>query len=132
MVRSNFFNAYTWQIEAAVVGAVLLAVIALSGGRWVEYLGAAAVFFTFMHAQVADRMAEQQAALPQPTVHCWRWAQRYFFIKEFLWFGYFFLLYAWSALAGVALFLLYPVWRRYYKAVLLDSITPKTGKDKAA
>ncbi|HEY8191595.1 MAG TPA: hypothetical protein VIG74_04155 [Alphaproteobacteria bacterium] len=114
--RSPFFNKYTWQIEAAVVGVSLLAVIALSGGRWVEYIGAAAVFFTFMHAQVTDRMAEQQAVLPQPTVQCWRWAQRYFFIKEVLWLVYFMLLHAWSALLGVGLFLLYPAWRKYYKA----------------
>lgn len=116
LIRSKFVNQYTWQIEAAVVGMSLLAVIVLSGGRWEEYIGAVAVFFTFMHAQVGMYMADAQREMPQPTVECWRWAQRYFFIKEVLWLVYFVLLHAWSALAGVGLFLIYPLWRRYYKA----------------
>ena len=114
--QSAFFNTYTWQIEAAFVGVMLLVVIAVSGGRWVEYIGAVAVFFTFMHAQVGMYMADAQQDMPQPTVQCWRWAQRYFFIKEILWLVYFVTLHAWSALVGVGLFLIYPVWRKYYKA----------------
>lgn len=120
LIRSNFLKMYTWQVEASVVGVSLLSVIALSGGRWVEYIGAVAVFFTFMHAQVAAYMADAQREMPQPTVQCWRWAQRYFFIKEVLWLVYFVLLHAWSALLGVGLFLIYPAWRRYYKVVTGD------------
>jgi hypothetical protein len=116
LIRSRFLEKYTWQIEAAVVGVSLLMVVVFSGGKSVEYLGAVAVFFTFMHAQVGMYMADAQREMPTPAVQCWRWAQRYFFIKEVLWLGYFVLLHAWSALAGVALFLLYPAWRKYYKA----------------
>lgn len=109
---------YTWQIEAAFVFLVLLAVIIATGGRWVEYIGATAVFFSFMHAQVSDRMAEAQADMPVPSVECYRWSQRYFFIKEAMWLVYFVSLQAWSALVGVGVFLLYPVWRRYYRRIM--------------
>lgn len=106
---------YTWQIEAAFVFLVLLAVILIAGGRWVEYVGATAVFFSFMHAQVSDRMAEEQSKMIDPSVECYRWSQRYFFIKEAMWLVYFVALNAWSALVGVGVFLLYPMWRKYYR-----------------
>jgi hypothetical protein len=102
----------TWVAEALVVAGVLAAVAALTGGALVQWLSAAAVLLSFMHAQVADRMAARQAAASNPDVHCWRWSARYFVAKELAWCAVFSLSRAWPALAGVGLFLAYPAWRR--------------------
>lgn len=114
----------TWHIEMAVVATVLVAVALLSGGGWLELLGAGAVLLSFGHAQVADRLAEYAGAKPEPgderdwsirsPVHCYRWATRYLVCKEALWLAYFIAHRSWSALAGVVMFLLYPAWRRWW------------------
>lgn len=104
----------TWQLELFVVGLVLFAIAATIGGR-VELVGALAVTLSFGHAQVADRLAEREAARDRPAVDCHRWATRYLVGKEAVWLVYFVALHAWSALAGVGLFLAYPVWRRWYR-----------------
>lgn len=116
----------TWQVELAVVAALLGLTVKLTGGGWVEMLGAAAVLAGFAHAQVADRLAESEAfrargfdlmagiTLPS-VVHCYRWQLRYLVGKEILWCGFFIAHRSWSALVGVGVFLLYPVWRRWYR-----------------
>lgn len=105
----------TWHLELAVIASVLGTVAALSGGP-VEWIGAGAVVLSFAHAQVADRLAEREAAREVATVDCHRWATRYLVGKEVLWCAFFVLHHAWSALAGVALFLAYPAWRRWWRA----------------
>ena len=117
VLRSEFFDRYSWQIEAGVCAAVLLVTVVLTGGAWIEIIGSAAVFFTFMHAQVADAMAQNESRKTTPDVHCHAWLGRYFMTKEVLWLLYFCLSQAWAALAGVFVFLIYPLWRRYYKKV---------------
>lgn len=112
----SFIDRYTWQVEASVVGIVLAATAFLTGNELREWIGAGAVLFTFMHAQVADRLAEAQEEKPKPDVPCWKWAQRYFFAKETLWLVYFIMSQTYSALAGVIIFLIYPFWRKFYRA----------------
>jgi hypothetical protein len=105
----------TWMAEAAVVAGVLaLTCLALHRGP-VEWLGSTAVFASFLHAQVADRMRERQAASARPSVPCHARSTHYFVIKECLWCGYFSAIGAWSALVGVALFLAYPLWRAWWR-----------------
>lgn len=114
----------TWQKEALVVGLVLVAVVVATGARPIEWLGSAAVFFMFMHAQVSFRLAEAEdarrdaAAIARTfdphSVECHRFLVVYHYAKEACWCAYFVLLGAWSALVGVAIFLLYPAWRRYH------------------
>ena len=105
----------TWHFELGVVAAVLAAVVVCTGGSYVEWIGAAAVTLSFVHAQVADRLAEKDAARPKPAVACHRWATRYLVGKEALWLAYFVIHQSWSALAGVGLFLAFPVWRRLWR-----------------
>lgn len=102
----------TWHGEWLVVGTVLLVVALASGGGLLELVGAGAVLLSFGHASVADRLAEREAARARPSVHCYRWARRYFVGKEVLWCAYFTAHGSWSALAGVGLFLAHPLWRR--------------------
>lgn len=105
----------TWKAEIAIVSAVLATVVLATRGGWTEWLGAGAVAFSFAHGQVADRLAEREAAREHPDVHCHAMARRYFIAKEALWFVYFAARGSYAALAGVVLFLLYPVWRRTYR-----------------
>jgi hypothetical protein len=115
----------TWHFETAVVAAVLLVVALASGGGVLELVGAGAVLLSFGHASVADRLAEAERErrayvkldgdTDKHAVECHRWATRYLVGKEALWLVYFVALGAWSALAGVALFLAYPVWRRWWR-----------------
>lgn len=105
----------TWHAELAVVAVVLTAVVIATGAAAVEWIGAAAVLGTFAHAQVADRLAEKDAAREKPSVECHKWATRYLVGKESLWLVYFLIHQSWSALAGVGLFLAFPLWRRWWR-----------------
>jgi hypothetical protein len=99
-----------------VVAIVLSAVVIATGASWIEWIGAAAVLGTFAHAQVANRLAEKDAARERPSVECHKWATRYLVGKESLWLIYFVIHHSWSALAGVGLFLAFPVWRRFWRS----------------
>ena len=52
---------------------------------------------------------------PRSTVDCYRWLQRYFYDKELLWFAYFLLIHAYSALVGVTVFFFYGKWRSLWR-----------------
>lgn len=99
------------MVELAAVVAVLSAVALLSGNELVEWIGTGAVALSFCHFQVADRLAEREAARSQAAVDCHRWQLRYVVGKEVLWVAYFILHQSWTALVGAGVFLLYPIWR---------------------
>jgi len=106
----------TWHFEHAFV-LVVLSVVALYSRSLVEWLGVIAVYFSFAHAAIADRMAERQALQLRPEVECYRWSTRYFVGKEVVWVAYFVAHRSYSALVGCALFLAYPVWRKFWRSV---------------
>lgn len=106
----------TWHVETLVVAAVLGTVALVSGGGWLELVGALAVLLSFGHASVSSRLQEREAARPDVTVDCHRWLTRYWVSKEALWLVYFVAHQSWSALAGVGLFLLHPVWRKWWRS----------------
>lgn len=105
----------TWQAEMAFVS-VVMGGVAWANGGWRAWIGALAVVLSFGHAQVADRMREKEAAKLLPDVACWRWSDRYFVGKEAAWAVYFVATRTWPALAGVAVFLAYPLWRRWWRS----------------
>lgn len=106
----------TWHVERAVA-AVVLAAVAFAAGGGVQWIAALAVLGTFAHMQIADRLAEREATRQVPSVECHALAVRYLVAKEVAWVAFFSLTGAWTALAGVPLFLLYPVWRRWWRRV---------------
>mgnify|MGYP002631454742 CR=1 FL=1 len=80
-----------------------------------QVLSAAAVFVTFQHMSVASRLEEAEAKRHDAhTVECHERLTQYLVLKEVFWVTAFVAIGAWNALAGVPLFLLYPVWRRIY------------------
>ena len=116
----------TWHFELVVACVVLATVALAAGGSWIELAGAGAVMLTFAYMQVTDRLAEHEAdsmmlleeeqIADTKRVHCHAWAGRYLVAKESLWLVYFVAKGAWSAIAGVALFLAYPLWRRWWRS----------------
>jgi hypothetical protein len=105
----------TWHLELAFA-AVVLAGVALATGGWLQWVAALAVLGTFAHVQIGDRLQEREAARDRPMVECHRQLARYLVAKEVLWVAFFALSGAWTALAGVPLFLLYPLWRRWWRS----------------
>ena len=122
-IKRNTFLKHTWHTEALFVLTILSISAFISHKGWVEWIGVVAVFFTFMHASVAERLAETEKIrnkiLNPPdyliVVHCYHKLEKYFYAKEVCWCAYFFILGAWSALVGVFIFLLYPIWRKSYR-----------------
>lgn len=106
----------TWHIEAAVVAYVLLTVAIVSGGGWVEFVGAGAVLAGFLHCQVADRLHEAHEAQDAHSVECSRWMWRYWVAKEVGWVAYFIAHESYAALAGAGLFAVYPFWRKWWRS----------------
>ncbi len=115
----NKFHIQTYIIEYIFVAGILVAVAILSHKGWIEWIGVFAVFLTFGHASIAERLREREELRhikkSAIEVHCYYKLPYYFYAKEILWFVYFVLLGAYSALAGVVIFLLYTPWRRYYR-----------------
>ena len=105
----------TWQIESLIVAVVLYLVWFFTGHTATDLLAANAVLFTFKHAQVADRMVEQQAIMVSPDVHCHQKANVYYLVKEVLWVGFFLSAHSWAALVGCGVFLFYPLWRKLWR-----------------
>lgn len=106
----------TYQKEYLFVLAVLVTpLFFIPHIRLTEIIVTAAVFVTFLHAQVADRMQEKQAAMVTPDVEC-HWKSNYFFmLKEALWITFFIMIHSWAALTGAIIFFLYPFWRKWYR-----------------
>lgn len=113
------WHIQTHVIEYLFVGIILIVVAIVAKKGWIEWIGVLAVFLTFGHASIAERLREREALRhlkrDPVEVHCYWKLPYYFYAKEMLWFVYFILLGAWSALAGVILFLLYVPWRNYYR-----------------
>jgi hypothetical protein len=117
-----------WKYEAAFVGSVLCVTSIVSGSHLTDWLGAAAVLFTFMHGQISFDFEESQRILEKPNVSCFRWSGRYFVIKELLWVATFTFLQAWPLLVGTGIFATYPWWRRRFRDYMK---TRQTNSDKS-
>jgi len=113
----------TYHIEMAVVGIILITAAIISKKWWVERVGVLAVFLTFWHASVADRLEEAEHHRQQKTNHqedehtvwCYHKLQKYYYGKELCRTIYFIALGARSALIGVVVFMLYTPRRRLYR-----------------
>lgn len=109
----------TWHWEALFVALILIVTGMVSDKGYKEWIGVLAVFFTFMHASVAERLSESEGYRKTKGEHvyvdCFYKLPIYFYAKEICFFFYFFSLGAWSALTGVIIFLIYPYWRKAWR-----------------
>lgn len=119
----------TWHVESAVVLAALSLTALVAGGAPLQWLGVLAVWLSFGHAQIADRMAEREAARPVPSVHCYRKATAFYVGKELAWVTLFLASHAYAAVVGSILFLAYPAWRRLWRR--LHPITARVPMTEA-
>jgi hypothetical protein len=106
-----------WHYETLAVCTLVAAVVILSGSDPVEWVGFAALTLAHGRNSVMFRLTEaQQRSSPVDPHHveCWRWNTIYFLLAECFWAGYFVLHRSWAALAGVAIFVGYGQWRRWY------------------
>jgi hypothetical protein len=110
-------NLRTWHVEHAVVIVVLLGVWLATGHEPRELAGSLAVYLSFGHASVSERLREREAARPVPSVECYRKATLYFVGKEVVWAAYFIWSGTYAALVGCAVFAAYPLWRRHWRRV---------------
>lgn len=104
----------TWQYEALIAALVLSVIPIIHRSGW-EAINAFAVLMSFMRMQIADRHSAASERSANPEVECWKWNWRYVFAGEITWIVSFVHSQMWSSLVGCALFLMYPVWRKYYK-----------------
>jgi len=102
----------TYKKECLFVALALFIPIAINFST-LEVVSAIAIFFTFMHHQVASRMQEKQDFI-LPSVECHKKLNLYFFTKEILWVTFFVLSGAYSGIIGSMVFLIYPYWRKYH------------------
>lgn len=111
----------TYHVESGFVLLVLALVVVLTGHTltWSKWIEMFAVFFTFSHASVAQRLEEkQQQQLEthgEAEVECFRMLEAYFIGKEFLWMIAFIEMEAWPALTGVIIFLMFYPWREAWR-----------------
>lgn len=107
--------------ESAFVFLFLLVTVIIKKFSLHEIICGLAVWFTFMHAQVADRMQEQQSQMEKPTVECYKKSNYYFWIKEVLWITFFLMMKSYAALVGSVIFFFYPMWRKFYNKKIKKS-----------
>lgn len=109
---------YRWEYLVAIVYLGLITGVATYGSDMrhaaAQVITSVAVFLTFCHMSVGSRLEEAQDRTDQKTVECYRKLTYYLVAKESLWLVAFLLLQAWTAIAGIPLFLFYPAWRRLY------------------
>jgi hypothetical protein len=105
----------TWMVESLVVAGILSASILIHPFKLSELICGVAVWITFMHGQVSDRMQEKQSQMSNPDVSCYKWSTRYFLLKEAMWITFFLMIGSYSALVGSLVFFVYPFWRKFYR-----------------
>ncbi len=106
-------------LEAAFVLFSLLTIAAYTGGQGRDWLATAAVFLTFLHAQLAFDFEDSQKSLLKPAVQNFKWAGRLFVTKEALWVVTFFMTGSWPLCVGSVIFATYPHWRKMVRRQLL-------------
>lgn len=115
MKTKQNFEIKTWIYEAGVAAILLIVSVILNNISFEAVLSAVAVFYSFMHIQISDRLQEQEAMKIHVSVECHDKLNRYLVLKEVLWIMFFILSGAYPALLGCILFISYPLWRKYYR-----------------
>lgn len=140
-VMANPKRGRTWQYEAVAVASILIIVSVLTSPNlslvatnshtaiqfFVIWISAAAVFGSFLHAQIGAYMAEDMSYTEEPLTPCFHKLDTYWIWKEILWFLVFFISGAYPAIAGNIIFILYPTWRRTYKKIRKELSVPASA-----
>ena len=102
--------------ETAFIILILVVPLMFAGSvRTTEWIATLAVFFTFLHAQMGNRMQEAEAVQDKPAVKNAGRIVFYQILKEGLWVVVSVMTQTWAAWLGAFVFLCHPFWRRYYR-----------------
>ncbi len=116
---NKFVKCRTYHIENIFVAVILITIAIITRKGLVEWIGVVAVYLNFGYIAVADRLREAEEIRKEKKepvmVECFKKLDYYYISKEFFWLLYFVLLGAYSALAGIIIFLCYRPWRVYYR-----------------
>lgn len=120
-----------WHLETIAVMICVSLVVLVFGNDPVEWVGFAALTLAHGRNSIMFRLSEEQeksTPLDPHHVECGRWTPVYFFGSELCWATYFLLHRSWAALAGVAIFVSYGQWRRWYAKWRLLNELPRKGE----
>ncbi len=106
----------TWKFEMMFAAFILSLTAAAQPSVMVGVLSSTAVFLSFGHMCVSERLRERQVIQQKRDVECVRMLNVYLWTKEVLWIGVFALTQNYAALAGCFLFLAYPFWRLWWRS----------------
>lgn len=113
-------KTYMWEMLFAFVYVFFFATITTDFSdtreHIISFLTSFGVLFAFARTTVADRMAEAQARATERTVSCYRWFTGYLYAGEVCWALVFLISGNFVAMSSIPLFLLYPVWRKWYRS----------------
>jgi hypothetical protein len=125
-----------WHLETIAVMICVSMVVLVFGNDPVEWVGFAALTLAHGRNSIMFRLSEEQeksTPLDPHHVECGRWIPVYFFGSELCWAAYFLLHRSWAALAGVAIFVSYGQWRRWYgrkKRAELEKLVTRSTKGR--
>lgn len=105
----------TWHYEFIVFALVVCLTTWLFQNNAINWITTVAIMLTFNHAQIADRLQEDQQNKPSPTVPCYWKLNKLFIAKEIMWITAFFWMHNYAAIIGSVLFAIYPKWRKIYR-----------------
>lgn len=116
LINSSYWKSQpTWTHELWVAVTWLTLIMYLFPQPLASaFLTLCAVILTFMHMQVSSRLEEAQAKSKEISVECYKKLTSYLISKEVFWILVFLESKNWIALAGVPVFLFYPLWRKTY------------------
>lgn len=100
-------------VEAAITGMTLSLIAVMSGSKLTDWMGATAVFITFLHWQMSYSMQESLSTRQTENSSNYHWSARLFVAKEVLWLVTFALSGCYPLCAGSLLFATYPRWRAW-------------------
>jgi len=116
---NTFIKCRTYHIENFFVAVILILIALITKKGAVEWIGVIAVYLNFGYISIADRLREAEEIRIEKKeliiVECYKKLDYYYMSKEAFWLLYFILLGAYSALAGIIIFLCYRPWRMYYR-----------------
>ena len=105
----------TWHFESLVVVLILSAITYFTGNRYQDWIAVLAVWLSFGHASISERLREKEAAQDIPTIECYQKLNYYWIAKEIVWVIFFLATKSYSALVGCFIFIIYPYWRKLWR-----------------
>ncbi len=127
IINSEYYQTIPTYIYEVVFVAIILFTVALCSFDLVAMLSAAACLFTFQYIQISDRL--QSTASVLKLVECAPKLTYYLVCKELFFITLFLVVGAYPSVIASVIFLVYPMWRGYYRRVRKSTINENWKKE---